>query len=88
LLHDYENMASEINNLTSKVISHLYMIQDTIDHKAEALMMIQKSIDDLLCIQSRLNLVKESVKIDFHAYARLAEEVEFIYDGKDYFFLK
>lgn len=88
LLHDYENMASEINNLTSKVISHLYMIQDTIDHKAEALMMIQKSIEDLLCIQSQLNLAKESVKIDFHAYARLAEEVEFIYDGKDYFFLK
>lgn len=87
LLNDYEKMVDDVYNLTSRVVSRLYRIQDSID-KAEVRESTQKCIEALLCIQSRLCHTKESVTIDFAGYARLSQEVEFIYDGKDYFYLK
>jgi len=85
ILINCKKSLKEQYNLNSKVISDLQKLVLSQEVDPEK---IQQSIKTLLCVQSRICRLVDSVSIDFAGFNLLAQEVEFIFDGKNYFYPK
>ncbi len=70
--------------LSNKVIYDLQALADQEPDSEK----IRQCIKTMLCIQSRTCRLIDSVYIDFDGFNKLAQEIEFIFDGKSYFYPK
>lgn len=85
LLINCEESLKEVYHLNNKIVSILQEFNSSQGANSEK---AQKCIQTLFCIQTMLCRLIDSVGIDFAGFDRLAQEVEFIFDGKDYFYPK
>jgi len=71
-------------HLSNKVICDLQALAEQEPDSEK----IRQCIKTMLCIQSRTCRLIDSVYIDFDGLDKLAQEIEFIFDGKSYFYPK
>lgn len=85
ILIDSNKSLQLLYQLNNKMI---YDLQELANNKEQEPERIRQCIKTMLCIQSRTCRLMNSVNIDFDGFNRLAQEIEFIYDGNDYFYPK
>jgi len=84
ILFNCHKTLKEQYRLSNKVIYDLQALAE----KEPDSELIRQCIKTMLCIQSRTCRLIDSVYIDFDGLNKLAQEIEFIFDGKSYFYPK
>lgn len=85
ILTDSFKSLQKISQLNKQVI---YVLQEFVNNKEQDHEKIRQYIETMLCIQSKTCRLINNVNIDFSGFDLLAQEIEFIFDGKEYFYPK
>ncbi len=89
-LKDQEDIIKDVSDLSSQVVTSLVSIQSLLKDKGDQQVSeeLQKCIKTLCKAQSKLYQSKKITGIDFAGYTQLAQDVEFIFNGQEYLYLK
>lgn len=87
---EYDANIKDISNLSSQVMTNLVGIQTQLREAGneQAAGEIEKCVKTLIKAQSKLYRARKTTEIDFAGYTQLAQEVEFIFNGHEYLYLK
>lgn len=90
-LKKFKALMKEIYALDMKVITNLLNLQASCmnnEKKTRVFEEIKGCIEAVLNVQARLLQSGEAVEIDFEGFEGLGRDVEFIYDGQEYIYLR
>ncbi len=89
-LKEQDAKIKDVSNLTSQVVTNLVGIQSLLKDTGNepASKELEKCIKALVKVQSKLYQSSKTSDIDFAGYTQLAQEVEFIFNGREYLYLK
>jgi PAS domain S-box-containing protein len=87
---EQEDNIKDISNLSSQVVTDLVGIQSLLKDTGneQASKGLEKCIKTLIKAQAKLYQTRKTTDIDFAGYTQLAQEVEFIFNGHEYLYLK
>lgn len=89
-LKEQDAIIREVSSLNSQIMAGLATIQSLLKEgcgEQKITGELQKCIQTLVDVQSKLYQSKKITDIDFAGYTQLAQDVEFIFDGNDYLYL-
>jgi PAS domain S-box-containing protein len=89
-LANQDTMIKEISDIDSRIVTSLVGIQSQLreDGHEQTALELEKCIKSLIETQSKLYQTKRIASIDFAGYTQLARDVEFIFNGREYLYLK
>lgn len=89
-VREQDAILSEVASLNSQALAGLANLRALLkgcQGGEDALHELRRCMDALLAVQSHLYRSKRLADIDFAGYTQLAQDIEFIFNGKDYLYL-